>query len=124
MAKRIVKKSEGLGDTVEKVLHATGIDKVAKFILGEDCKCDERKAKLNELWSYRKKPLCLNEDEYLWLSESGLKKAETSLVDSMLMQRTHNRVFQTGNLQYTSCASCLRDQYNDLKRIYDTYNAD
>ena len=124
MAKRIVKKSEGLGDTVEKVLHATGIDKVAKFILGEDCKCDERKAKLKELWSYRKKPLCLNEDEYLWLSEGGLKKAETSLVDSMLMQRTHNRVFQTGNLQYTSCASCLRDQYNDLKRIYETYNAD
>ena len=118
MAKR---KAQGLGDTIENVLQATGIDKVAKFILGEDCGCDERKAKLNELWSYRKKPLCLNEDEYLWLSESGLKKAETSLVDSMLMQRTHNRVFQTGRIEYTSCASCLRDQYQDLKRIYDTY---
>jgi hypothetical protein len=54
MAKR---KATGLGDTIENVLQATGIDKVAKFILGEDCKCDERKAKLNELWSYRKKPL-------------------------------------------------------------------
>jgi len=119
MAKR---KAQGLGDTIENVLHATGIDKVAKFILGEDCKCDERKAKLNELWSYRKKPLCLNEDEYLWLSEDGLKKAETSLVDSMLMQRTHNRVFQTGRLEYTSCASCLRDQYNDLKKVLEAYD--
>ncbi len=118
MAKR---KAQGLGDTIENVLQATGIDKVAKFILGEDCKCDERKAKLNELWSYRKKPLCLNEDEYLWFSEGGLKKAETSVVDSMLMQKTHNRVFQTGRLQYTSCASCLREQYYDLKKIYDTY---
>lgn len=121
MAKRIIKKSEGLGDTVEKVLHATGIDKVAKFILGEDCKCDERKKKLNELWSYTKKPLCLDEDEYNWLNDGGLKKAETSLVDSMLMQRIHNRVFQTGNLEYTACDSCLRDQYRDLQKVYSTY---
>ena len=119
MAKR---KATGLGDTIENVLQATGIDKVAKFILGEDCKCDERKAKLNELWSYRKKPLCLNEDEYLWLNEGGLKKAETSLVDSMLMQRTHNRVFQTGRIEYTSCASCLRDQYQDLKKVLEAYD--
>jgi hypothetical protein len=119
MAKR---RAKGLGDTIENVLQATGIDKVAKFILGEDCKCDERKAKLNALWSYKKKPLCLNEDEYLWLSEGGLKKAEVSLVDSMLMQRTHNRVFQTGKLEYTSCASCLRDQYNDLKKVLEAYD--
>lgn len=121
MAKR---KATGLGDTIENILHATGIDKVAKFILGEDCKCDERKAKLNELWSYRKKPLCLNEDEYLWLAQGGLKKAESLIIDSMIMQKTHNRVFQTGRLEYTACASCLRDQYNELKKIYGTYNAD
>jgi len=58
--------AKGLGDTVESVLKATGIDKVAKFILGEDCKCDERKAKLNALFPY-KKPLCLTETEYEWL---------------------------------------------------------
>lgn len=119
MAKRT--RAKGLGDTVENVLHATGIDKVAKFILGEDCKCDERKAKLNELWSYRKKPLCLNEDEYSWLNDGGLKKAETSLIDSMMMQKIHNRVFQTGNLEYTACDSCLRDQYRDLQKVYSTY---
>lgn len=118
MAKR---KAQGLGDTVESILKATHVDKLAKFVLGEDCGCDERKKKLNELWSYKKKPLCLNEDEYLWLSEGGLKKAESSLVDSMLMQKIHNRVFQTGNLEYTSCASCLRDQYYDLEKVYNTY---
>ena len=36
-------KSKGLGDTVEKVFKATGVDKVAKWVLGEDCGCDERK---------------------------------------------------------------------------------
>lgn len=118
MAKR---KAQGLGDTVENVLKSTGLDKVAKFVLGEDCGCDERKKKLNELWSYKRKPLCLNEDEYLWLKDGGLKKAETSIVDSMMMQRTHNRIFQTGPLQYTACDSCLRDQYNDIKKVYEAY---
>ncbi len=55
MAKRVrrtkaeIEASKGLGDTVEKVFKATGIDKIAKFILGDDCKCDERKEKLNKL---------------------------------------------------------------------------
>ena len=120
MAKRT--RAKGLGDTVENILHATGIDKVAKFILGEDCGCDKRKEKLNELWSYTKKPLCLNEDEYSWLNDEGLKKAETSLIDSMMMQKIHNRVFQTGNLEYTACDSCLRDQYKDLQKVYSTYD--
>ena len=46
-------KSKGLGDTVEKITKATGIDKVAKFILGEDCGCEERKQKLNKLFPYK-----------------------------------------------------------------------
>ena len=34
-------KSRGLGDTLEKVFQKTGIDKVAKWVLGEDCGCDD-----------------------------------------------------------------------------------
>jgi hypothetical protein len=44
--------SKGIGDSVEKVLKATGIDKVAKKILGDDCGCDERKKKLNQMFPY------------------------------------------------------------------------
>mgnify|MGYP006292565951 FL=1 len=47
-------KAQGLGDTVEQVLEVTGIGKVAKWVLGEDCKCDERKEKLNKIFPYRK----------------------------------------------------------------------
>ena len=67
------KKAEGLGDTIESITKATGIKKLVKFVAGEDCKCDERKQRLNELFSYKKKPKCLNEDEYLWLKESLLE---------------------------------------------------
>ena len=52
--------AEGLGDTLEKVFEKTGIKKLVKFIAGEDCGCDERKKKLNELFPYRKFS-CLNE---------------------------------------------------------------
>ena len=45
-------KSKGLGDSVEKVLKATGIDKVAKKVLGDDCGCEERKQKLNKMFPY------------------------------------------------------------------------
>ncbi len=57
-AEILAAESQGLGDTVEKVLEVTGIAKVAKWLLGEDCGCDARKAKLNELFPYRQ-PKCL-----------------------------------------------------------------
>jgi len=60
--------SKGLGDTVEKITEATGIKAAVKFLAGEDCGCDERKETLNKLFSYRK-PNCLLEDEYEFLSE-------------------------------------------------------
>ena len=55
--------SKGLGDSVEKVLKATGASDVVKFIAGEDCGCDERKEKLNDLFPY-KNPQCFTEEEY------------------------------------------------------------
>ena len=42
-------KSKGLGDSIEKVTKATGIDKAVKFIAGEDCGCDKRKEFLKKL---------------------------------------------------------------------------
>jgi hypothetical protein len=55
-----------LGDTIAKVTKATGIEKLVKFIAGEDCGCNERKEKLNKLFPYKRQPLCLNENEFFW----------------------------------------------------------
>ncbi len=112
-------KSKGLGDTIEKVTKATGIDKVVKFIAGEDCGCTERKSKLNKLFPY-KKPKCLNEDEYLWLKDS-LLEATKKVSASKRMQEIHARVFTDKPVEYTSCSSCLLDIYNDLKKLVDNY---
>lgn len=49
-------KSTGLGDTIAKVTHAVGLDKVAesvaKAVGKEDCGCNKRREKLNELFPY------------------------------------------------------------------------
>jgi hypothetical protein len=52
-------KSQGLGDTIAKFTHATGLDvvadKVAKALGAEDCGCNRRREKLNELVPFAKK---------------------------------------------------------------------
>ena len=51
-------KSKGLGDTVAKVIKATGIkkvvDKVSKAV-GKDCGCSKRQDTLNRAFPYNKK---------------------------------------------------------------------
>lgn len=51
--------SKGLGDTIAKITHATGLDivaeKVAKALGKEDCGCSRRQEVLNELIPYKKK---------------------------------------------------------------------
>ena len=54
----------------------TKIDKVAKFILGEDCGCEERKQKLNKLFPY-KNAHCLVEEEYNYLKQFFSKHKNT-----------------------------------------------
>lgn len=48
-------KSQGLGDTIEKITKATGIKKIVDTIaeaIGEDCGCSERKDALNNPTSF------------------------------------------------------------------------
>jgi hypothetical protein len=51
-------KSKGLGDSIAKVTHALGIDRVAEAVAklagAPGCGCEERKQYLNELFPYGK----------------------------------------------------------------------
>tara|TARA_R100001510_G_C7515948_1_gene113554 strand:- start:63 stop:239 length:177 start_codon:yes stop_codon:yes gene_type:complete len=50
---KLYKKSVGLGDTIEKITSMTGIKKVVKKVVGEDCGCNQRKETLNKLFPYK-----------------------------------------------------------------------
>lgn len=119
-AEILAAKSEGLGDTIEKVFEATGIASVVKFIAGDDCGCTERKDKLNQIFPYHK-PNCLVEAEYNYLSD--FFNTNTNMVTGETQKRLleiYNRIFNQKK-QPTSCGSCLRDVVNQLKRVHNTY---
>ena len=113
--------SAGLGDTIEKITEATGIKKAVKFIAGEDCKCDERKAKLNELFRYNK-PECFTEAEYNYLMDRLNENSSViTPVHQKKMLAIYNRVFHV-NKQPTSCGRCFLAIWNDLKILLNQYN--
>ena len=52
-----MKKSKGLGDSIEKITKATGIKKVVDKVsktTGKDCGCGKRQDSLNRLFPYNK----------------------------------------------------------------------
>jgi hypothetical protein len=113
-------KSKGLGDTIAKITEATGVDKLVKFIAGEDCGCEERKEKLNKLFPYAK-PLCLTEDEFNYLdSYFGINSNQLTSEQQHELIKINNRVLNQ-RLTFSSCSSCLRDLVSKLRVIYNEY---
>jgi tyrosine-protein phosphatase YwqE len=112
--------SKGVGDTVAKITKATGVDKLVKFIAGEDCGCDERQVKLNKLFSY-KKINCISEDDYTYLNDflnSNPRKVTHN--QRLRLIKIHNNVFNT-NQRETSCEPCMIGIVKKLKKYLEVY---
>jgi hypothetical protein len=111
-------KSKGLGDTIEKITKATGIDKVAKAVLGDDCGCDERKEKLNKMFPYAKVRQ-FTEDE-LKIYEEILPRLKSGTIkgeDQASLVRLYNKVFNA-NKKPSSCTSCVQQTLAKLAKVY------
>jgi len=114
------KKPDGLGDVVKSITKATGIDKLVKFIAGEDCGCDERQKLLNKEFHFSK-PNCLDELEYNWLSKFYKeRKYNITFEQRERLYVIYNRVFST-TLKNSTCTTCLRGDINKLETIIKTY---
>lgn len=117
MAKR---KAKGLGDTIEQITEATGIKKLVGFVAGEDCGCEERKKKLNELFPYRNTN-CLTEEEYQWLKETNVLSQDTfKPSEQTKLIAIYNRVFNLRQ-EPTSCASCFRELVFKMQKVLAEY---
>lgn len=111
--------SEGLGDTVEKITKATGIKKAVKFLAGEDCGCDERKEKLNEIFRYRK-PECLSESEFDLIKMAvDTKKNKFTPDEQELFKNIYERIFKV-KVECTPC-SFAKVVWKDLTAVYNQY---
>ena len=111
--------SEGLGDTVEKITKATGIKKAVKFLAGEDCGCNERKEKLNEIFRYRK-PECLSESEFDLIKMAvDAKKNKFTPDEQELFKNIYERIFKV-KVECTPC-SFAKVIWKDLTEVYNQY---
>jgi len=114
----------GLGDVVNAVTTVTGIKALVKMFTpeGEDCGCEERRKKLNELHLRGKKPYCLELDEYNFLKgffDSNPFEANAS--QAMKMRTIYARIFRMDVSQVGSCDGCMRDLIKELRSIVGTY---
>ena len=109
-------KSKGLGDSIEKALKATGIDKVAKKVLGDDCGCEERKKALNQMFPYAR-PFTSDEMSIYESVLPRLKENTISGKDQATLIRLYNKVFNS-NKRPTSCSSCVQQTLAKLAKVY------
>jgi len=119
------KKQKGLGDTIEAVLTTTGIKKIFEiFVDGEDCGCDKRKEKLNELFPYRFKARCLTELEYnSWKDFKEVRTLKISWAQIVYVCDLYASVFSRQT--WYPCSGCspkpLINMIDKLDKVYDAY---
>ena len=110
-------KSKGLGDSVEKVLKATGIDKVAKKVLGDDCGCEERKEALNKMFPYANVRQFTDDEISIYESVIPRIKGTISGQDQATLVKLYNKVFNS-NKKTSSCGSCVQQTVAQLAKVY------
>ena len=110
-------KSKGLGDSVEKVLKATGIDKVAKKVLGDDCGCSERKDALNKMFPYANVRQFTDDEMSIYESVLPRIKGTISGQDQATLVKLYNKVFNA-NKKTSSCGSCVQQTVAQLAKVY------
>ena len=121
LKQNIETQSEGVGDTVAKITKATGIEKLVKFVAGEDCGCDDRKDKLNKLFNY-KQIKCIPEDDYNYLTDlfSRGKSVDTNK-EKVRLITIYNYLFSKNQSSKTSCSPCITGIVNKLKKYLEVY---
>ena len=110
-------KSKGLGDSIEKVLKKTGIDKVAKKVLGDDCGCEERKQVLNKIFPYAKVRQFTEDEMSIYESVLPRIKGTISGADQSTLVKLYNKVFNA-NKKPSSCGSCVQQTVAKLAKVY------
>ena len=111
----------GLGDAIATITKVTGIDKVVKAVVGDDCGCDDRKEKFNKipLWK-RRRVNCVEESDYPFLKYFAKLRKFTN-EDRERIIPIYNHIFRT-RIKNTNCNRCFIDYQRNLKDYLDIYD--
>ena len=113
------KKNKGLGDTIASITAATGIDKVAKAVLGDDCGCEERRKKLNQMFPNFKNIRQFTEDE-IKIYEEVFPTVNSGILtpgEKTIISALYHSVFGEPP-KWKSCSPCNKQIINNLKKVY------
>ena len=113
-------KSKGIGDDIAKLTKATGLDKLAKKVLGDDCGCDERRNQLNQLFPRFKNIRQFTEDEIKIYEEVFPLKSNGVLTpgERTVISALYHSVFGSPP-EWSSCSPCNKKVLSNLKKVYD-----
>ena len=116
---------KGLGDVVEKITKATGIQAATKAIFGEDCGCDGRQESLNNLMPFGITAVeCVDEDDFLYLkSFFSITRTRVDRDNQLRLVDIYNHVFNQKMVAPSGCATCSKKGFikaiNALHAYYD-----
>ena len=119
----------GLGDVLEDIAKVTGIKAIVKAVAGEDCGCDERRERLNNLLPRgRKQVRCMTDEEYVSYGEfmstrkAGRLEANEVKYLMALYTKIYNRKW--AKVRCTQCAlkGRVKEAMSDLDRTYNNHN--
>lgn len=109
---------KGLGDTIASITKATGVDKLVHKVVGEDCGCDKRRDKLNQLFPYYNELTAMDkkniEEHLIPEHRKGRITAKTKTMMYEIYDRTFNR-----SATRTNCPSCVKEQMQKLIYLYE-----
>ena len=113
----------GAGDKLEQLTEKTGIKKAVKKIFGDDCGCDERKAKLNKVKALRtrfKIVGCFTEDTYnAWTN--FIKEDHSKITYQQQVEIIIPIYTQLFARKFKPLTFCLDSFINDINAVYDKY---
>lgn len=115
------KQIKGLGDQIEKLSKALGVDRIAKKVLGEDCGCEERKKKLNQMFPKWSNIRQFTEDE-IKIYEDAIptidKKGRVTPDEKEIVNILYENVFGH-KPKWKSCSPCNKQIMDNLKKVYE-----
>jgi len=111
-------KSKGLGDDVAKFTKAIGADMVIKKLMGDDCGCDERQAKLNALFPHHKNLTMTKDQQQIWLMiEPQLRGRSVDFATRERLRIIYNDIFNQ-KAKPSKCSSCIIKQRDQVRQVY------
>lgn len=114
-------KNKGLGDTIKSVTDKTGLSKLVKTIFGDDCGCEERREKLNNMFPNFQNIRPFTKDEkkvYESLMPQIEKKQFVNPNQKKGLNILYKAVFDS-EAKWSNCGSCNKKTIENLRRVYE-----